>query len=274
MKRSLIALAALFAITAQAANFVQVEQENVSGRKGADGSSVTYQRAGKDIGDYTLGVQARTARFDAGGIASSLETTVSNKKVSAFGITPFVGVARDFGGDAAHAPGSPGRPAARGDRHGPGAGRVPEVPLDERAEGDGGSVRPEQPFGQEVGRQRSLNGRRQQVARGCGQRTLEQPRGGPGAQGRGEAARRDLGQVPHPARAVARGVPPFAIASVDGGETYWHDPTGRLGIPLIPTNDGMYVAAVPATSCSLPRGLWSSLTAWRASPWMSWSMAA
>ena len=104
MKKSLIALAALFAITAQAANFVQVEQENVSGRKGADGSSVTYTRFGKDIGDYTLGVQSRTARFDAGGIASSLETTVSNKNVSVLGITPFVGVGRDFGGDANHQP--------------------------------------------------------------------------------------------------------------------------------------------------------------------------
>ena len=99
MKKLLIASALVLAsVAASAANFVQVEQENVSGRKGADGSSVTYTRFGKDIGDYTLGVQSRTARFNAGGIASSLEVTGSNKNVSAFGITPFVGVGHDFGG--------------------------------------------------------------------------------------------------------------------------------------------------------------------------------
>ena len=100
MKKFAIALMAVAAMAAQAANFVQVEQENVVGRQGADGSNVSYVRAGKDIGNYSLGVQSRTARFNAGGIASSLEGTVSNKNVSAFGITPFVGVGRDFGGAA------------------------------------------------------------------------------------------------------------------------------------------------------------------------------
>ena len=93
----------LLALTfgANAANFVQIEQENVTGRKGAGGSDATYLRAGKDLGDYTLGVQARTARFNAGGIATSLEGTVSNKNVSVLGITPFVGAGHDFGGNAA-----------------------------------------------------------------------------------------------------------------------------------------------------------------------------
>ena len=100
MKKILAILALGLASTAFAANYVQVEQENVVGRKGADGSNVSYLRAGKDLGDYSIGAQARTARFNAGGIASSLEGTVSNKNVSAFGITPFVGVGRDFGGDA------------------------------------------------------------------------------------------------------------------------------------------------------------------------------
>lgn len=98
MKKVLIALATFITFAAQAANFAQVEQEHVNGRHGADGSEVSYVRFGKDIGDYTLGVQSRTARFNAGGIASSLETTLANKNVSAFGITPFVGVGHDFGG--------------------------------------------------------------------------------------------------------------------------------------------------------------------------------
>jgi hypothetical protein len=102
MKKSLVALAALITLTAaQAANFVQLEQENVTGRNGATNSDVTYLRAGKDLGDYSLGLQGRTAKFDnAGGIANSLEATVSNKNVSAFGITPFVGAGHDFGNTA------------------------------------------------------------------------------------------------------------------------------------------------------------------------------
>ena len=101
MKKLLIVSLLGLAFGAQAANFVQVEQEHVLGRKGADDSQVSYVRAGKDIGDYSLGVQSRTARFDGGGIASSLETTHANKNVSAFGITPFVGVGHDFGGSTA-----------------------------------------------------------------------------------------------------------------------------------------------------------------------------
>lgn len=97
--KKLIALAMTMAcFAASAANFVQVEQEHVTGRQGADGSEVSYVRFGKDIGDYGLGVQSRTARFNAGGTASSLEATVANKNVSVFGIQPFVGVGHDFGG--------------------------------------------------------------------------------------------------------------------------------------------------------------------------------
>ena len=97
MKKLLIATLLGLTFGAQAANYVQVEQEHVNGRKGADGSEVSYVRFGKDVGDYNLGVQSRTARFNAGGIASSLEVTGSNKNVSAFGITPFVGVGHDNG---------------------------------------------------------------------------------------------------------------------------------------------------------------------------------
>ena len=99
MKKLVIASALVLAsVAATAANFVQIEQENVSGRKGAGGSDVTYLRAGKDVGSYSLGLQSRTAKFDnAGGIANSLEATVANKNVSVLGITPFVGVGHDFG---------------------------------------------------------------------------------------------------------------------------------------------------------------------------------
>lgn len=102
MKKLLIASALVLAsVAASAANFVQIEQENVTGRKGATNSDVTYLRAGKDLGDYTLGLQSRTAKFDnAGGIANSLETTVANKGVSVLGVTPFVGVGHDFGNTA------------------------------------------------------------------------------------------------------------------------------------------------------------------------------
>ena len=71
MKKVLVATLVALSFGSQAANFVQVEQEHVTGRKGADNSEVSYVRFGKDIGDYGLGVQSRTARFGAGGTASN-----------------------------------------------------------------------------------------------------------------------------------------------------------------------------------------------------------
>jgi hypothetical protein len=100
MKKILAILALGLASTAFAANFVQLEQEHVKGLNGSANSEVTYLRAGKDFGDYSFGVQSRTARFSTKSIANSLEATVSNKNVSAFGITPFVGVGHDFGSTA------------------------------------------------------------------------------------------------------------------------------------------------------------------------------
>lgn len=97
MKKIAMAFLATLAFAASAANFVQVEQEHVIGRAGAANSEVTYFRAGKDMGDYSLGLQSRTARFSTNSIANSLELTVANKNVSAFGITPFVGMGHDFG---------------------------------------------------------------------------------------------------------------------------------------------------------------------------------
>jgi len=101
MKKLLIASLATAAFAASAGNFVQVEQESVTGRKGQGDSAATYMRAYKDFGDYSLGLQSRTARFEHGGIVNSLEATVSNSKVSVLGITPFVGAGHDFGGTQA-----------------------------------------------------------------------------------------------------------------------------------------------------------------------------
>lgn len=104
MKKILIATLTTLAFAAQAANFVQVEQENVQARlKDGSDSAVTYVRAGKDFGDYNVGLQGRTARFDNGGVATSLETYLSNKKVSVLGVAPFVGVGHDFGSSASRA---------------------------------------------------------------------------------------------------------------------------------------------------------------------------
>lgn len=99
MKKLAIAtLLCTAAVSASAANFVQINEERVQGREGASDSHVTYVRAGKDFGTTTVGLQTRTARFDAGGVATSLEATLSDKRVSILGITPFVGAGKDFGG--------------------------------------------------------------------------------------------------------------------------------------------------------------------------------
>ena len=104
MKKILIATLTTLAFAAQAANYIQVEQENVQARlKDGSDSAVTYLRAGKDFGDYNVGLQSRTARFDNGGTATSLETYLSNKKVSVLGVTPFVGVGHDFGSSTSRA---------------------------------------------------------------------------------------------------------------------------------------------------------------------------
>jgi hypothetical protein len=102
MKKFAIATAlVLVSAASSAANFVQVTQENVSGRKGASDSDATYLRAGKDFGNYSLGLQSRTARFTDSTIANSVEATVANKNVSVMGITPFVGVGHNFTNGAA-----------------------------------------------------------------------------------------------------------------------------------------------------------------------------
>ena len=97
MKKFAIAILSALSFGAFAADYVSVDDENVLGRKGAGDSTVQYVRAGKGFGDYQLGLQARTATVDGGGLLNSLEATVANNKVGIAGITPFVGVGHDNG---------------------------------------------------------------------------------------------------------------------------------------------------------------------------------
>jgi len=100
MKKILAILALASFGTAFAADYVSVDVDSVQGLKGAKDSTAQYVRAGKGFGDYQFGLQSRTARFDGGGLVNSVELTASTAKVSAFGITPFVGVGYDNGFNA------------------------------------------------------------------------------------------------------------------------------------------------------------------------------
>lgn len=97
MKKFAIAILSALSFSAFAVDFVSVDVENVQGRKGATDSTAQYVRAGKGFGDYQVNLQSRTARFTDGVVVNSLETTVANNKVSAFGVKPFVGVGHDNG---------------------------------------------------------------------------------------------------------------------------------------------------------------------------------
>ena len=100
MKKIFAILALALTGTAFAADYVSVDVDAVRGLKGASDSTAQYVRAGKGFGNYQFGLQSRTARIDGGGMLNSLELTASNAKVSAFGITPFVGVGYDNGFNA------------------------------------------------------------------------------------------------------------------------------------------------------------------------------
>ena len=100
MKKIFAILALATFGSAFAADYVSVDVDSVRGLQGASDSTAQYVRAGKGFGNYQMGLQARTATVDGGGVLSSLETTIANNKVSAFGITPFVGVGHDNGFNA------------------------------------------------------------------------------------------------------------------------------------------------------------------------------
>jgi len=97
MKKIFAILALATFGTAFAADYVSVDVENVKGLKGASDSTAQYVRAGKQLGDYQLGLQSRTATVQGGGMFNSLEVTVANNKIGFAGITPFIGVGHDNG---------------------------------------------------------------------------------------------------------------------------------------------------------------------------------
>jgi hypothetical protein len=97
MKKIIAILALALTGTAFAADYVSVDVDAVKGVDGAKDSTAQYVRAGKGFGSYQLGVQARTATINGGGMLNSLEATVANNKVGLAGITPFVGVGYDNG---------------------------------------------------------------------------------------------------------------------------------------------------------------------------------
>lgn len=97
MKKILAIVALALAGTAFAADYVSVDVDTVKGVDGASNSTAQYVRAGKGFGVYQLGLQARTATVDGGGLLNSLEATVANNSLNVAGITPFVGVGYDNG---------------------------------------------------------------------------------------------------------------------------------------------------------------------------------
>ena len=97
MKKIFAILALGLTSAAFAADYVSVDVDTVKGVDGAKDSTAQYVRAGKGFGTYQLGLQARTATIDGGGMLNSLEATVANNKVSFAGVTPFVGVGHDNG---------------------------------------------------------------------------------------------------------------------------------------------------------------------------------
>jgi hypothetical protein len=97
MKKFAFAILTALSFGAFAADYVSVDVDSVSGRKGGSDSTAQYVRAGKGFGDYQVGLQQRTAKFTDNTIATSTEAYLSNSKVSALGITPFVGAGHDYG---------------------------------------------------------------------------------------------------------------------------------------------------------------------------------
>jgi hypothetical protein len=96
MKKIFAILALALTGTAFAADYVSIDVDSVHAHNGQKAQAQTV-RAGKQLGDYQLGLQSRTGVADAGGMANSLEATVANSKINLAGITPFVGVGHDNG---------------------------------------------------------------------------------------------------------------------------------------------------------------------------------
>ena len=97
MKKFAIAILSALSFGAFAADYISVDVDSVSGRKGAQDSTAQYLRAGKDLGDYSVGFQSRTAKFADNSVKNSMEVYGSNKNISVLGIKPFVGIGHDNG---------------------------------------------------------------------------------------------------------------------------------------------------------------------------------
>ena len=84
MKKLFAILALGMATSTFAADYVSVDVENVTGRKGASNSTAQYVRTGKEIDGIQYGLQSRVANIDNnGGTLSSLEVT-AGKNFSGF----------------------------------------------------------------------------------------------------------------------------------------------------------------------------------------------
>lgn len=97
MKKIIAILALAITGTAFAADYASLDVDAVKGVNGAKDSTAQYLRAGKGFGSTQVGLQARTATIDGGGMLNSLEATIANNKVNVAGLTPFVGVGHDNG---------------------------------------------------------------------------------------------------------------------------------------------------------------------------------
>ena len=96
MKKTVLALAlATAAATAQAANFVSFDVDQVTDTRTKAGSTAQYFRAGKDMMGLNMGLQVRTAVFDKGGMLNSVEATAGKDLVK--GMNVFGGVGYDNG---------------------------------------------------------------------------------------------------------------------------------------------------------------------------------
>ena len=88
MKKTIVALVvAMTSLAASAANFVSLDVDRVKDDKSGVVSHAQYLRAGVDAYGLNLGLQARTATFDGGGMVNSLEGTVGKQMglVNVFG---------------------------------------------------------------------------------------------------------------------------------------------------------------------------------------------
>jgi hypothetical protein len=96
MKKVLLALSLAAAFgSAQAANFVSFDVDQVKDTTNGAKSHAQYFRAGKDMAGLNMGLQVRTATFDGGGMLNSVEVTAGKDLIK--GINTFGGVGYDNG---------------------------------------------------------------------------------------------------------------------------------------------------------------------------------